>query len=159
MAAVADAPLAHLEAGFSLEILDRNDPRILILLNRVRKEFGYTEFEKIVDDGTTWRGMMFEGKLAVAFSDSCANGVWTVHNVCPVRGRYGQIGTYLVMQLYKTMVDSKVALGVCNVVPVNNKPMLRALARIFDPECDTKFFDEGVFPKGLNAFVFAYGSV
>lgn len=107
----------------------------------------------VPNDGAKWYGLLFDEKLAVAASArAIENGAVEVLNVCPVRGRYGVFGVYVLLRLLREMVDQKVIAAIVCSTLYKNQAMIRALAKAFSRSYEP--YDMTPEPRAL---VFVYG--
>lgn len=132
--------------------VNRQDPIVLILLNRYRRQWGLAP-GPVSGDG--WRGLTFDGKLVLVYCERRLGTVAIVENVCPANSRYGRLAVYVLMLLYRMAYANGVLTGLLCSVLNSNVPMQTALVRVFG---DVGEVDENgkPVPHGL---IFKLGAV
>jgi hypothetical protein len=117
--------------GIGIVHLDRHDPTVLHLLNEFRRSFGMQP-GGVSDDGSQWHGLLWGDRgVVVVFADRKYGGTIFVDNICPARGRFGVLGTYAVLGLYRDAVDVGYYREVLGAAFVKNEAMKNAMRRVF----------------------------
>jgi hypothetical protein len=106
----------------------REDPTVLILLNRYRRIWG---LEPGPVTGEAWRGLTFDGKIVLAYCERRAGTTIIVENVCPANSRMGKLAVYVLMLFYRTMYEQGQVTGILCSVLAKNEAIQQALVRVF----------------------------
>ena len=136
VARVDGADIGDRLMNFAIELLPRftvvdvsdRDPIVLILLNRYRRSMGLAP-GPVTGDG--WRGLAFDGKLVLVYSERRVGSTIVVAECCPANNRYGKLACYALMLFYRTMYENGQTTGIAICVLSKNHAMQRALVRVF----------------------------
>lgn len=115
---------------FALVPVERDDPIVLILLNRYRRLHGMVPGPVA---GHGWKGVTFDGKIVCVYADTWADGkVALVENVCPANSRYGRLAVYALLVFYRLAYERGEIAGFIVSVLATNEAMQRAIGRVFE---------------------------
>lgn len=117
-------------AGCEMARLDRSDARIVPLLNRYRRLF-LLHPGGIPNDGAQWHGIFFDNRLVCAFADRTVDGNAIIEHLCPERGRYGVLGMYAALMVYRALMKAGLVRSVSGTVLCDNGPGLALMAKVF----------------------------
>lgn len=113
---------------FSIEPIDRNNPIVLILLNRYRRLFGMQPGPVA---GIGWKAMTFDGKVVMVYCEQWQGKIVLTENVCPANSRYGRLAVYALLVFYRLGYERGEIAGFITTVLATNTQMSRAIARVF----------------------------
>lgn len=115
---------------FATAPLDRDNPIVLILLNRWRRISGLPP-GPVPNDGAAWRAVTFDDKIVLVYGEQWTGKQVLVTNICPAANRYGALAVYALLAFYRQAYAANLITGFVAPVLARNKQMIRALTRVF----------------------------